>query len=250
MTITAPERTDERPAAMGWTKTRAEGERLTVPPLQAGDHLSRAEFERRYRAMPHVKRAELIEGVVYMPSPVHYLQHSRPHGTVMAWLVNYSMATPGVAWADNASLRLDYDNELQPDAMLFIEEAYGGACRISPDDYLEGPAELVVEVSGSTVSFDMNTKLRVYRRNGVQEYLVLLAQEERAVWHVLVEGAYQVLASDEEGILRSRVFPGLWLHPERFWVGDLPGLMAVLDQGLASQDHADFAAQLAAAGKA
>lgn len=250
MTITAPERTDERPAAMGWTKTRAEETRSAVPSLQAGDHLSRAEFERRYRAMPYVKRAELIEGVVYMPSPVHYLQHSRPHGTVMAWLVNYSMATPGVAWADNASLRLDYDNELQPDAMLFIEEAYGGACRISPDDYLEGPAELVVEVSGSTVSFDMNTKLRVYRRNGVQEYLVLLAQEERAVWHVLVEGEYQVMIPDEHGVLRSQFFPGLWLHPERFWTGDLSGLMAVLNQGLASPEHASFVAQLTQSGEA
>ncbi len=168
----------------------------------------------------------------------------------MAWLVNYSLATPGVAWADNASLRLDYDNELQPDALLFIEEAYGGACRISSDDYLEGSPELVIEVSGSTVSFDMNTKLRVYRRNGVQEYLVLLAQEERAVWHVLVEGEYQALTPDEQGILRSQVFPGLWLHPERFWAGDLGGLMAVLDQGLASQEHAEFVARMTAASPA
>ena len=249
MTITAPERTDERPAATGWTKTRAEGARLTVPPLQGGDHLSRAEFERRYRAMPHIKRAELIEGVVYMPSPV-YVQHGEPHAHVMGWLFGYKLATPGLRLADNTSVRLDFDNEVQPDAVLFRASGYGGRCQISPEGFIEGSPDLVVEVSSSTVSFDMNTKLRVYRRNGVQEYLVLLAQEERAVWHVLVEGEYQVLAPDDHGILRSQVFPGLWLHPERFWAGDLGGLMAVLGEGLASPDHAGFVASMAASGQA
>ena len=41
-----------------------------ILPLEHGDHLTREEFERRYEAMPHVRKAELIEGVVYMPSPV------------------------------------------------------------------------------------------------------------------------------------------------------------------------------------
>ena len=155
-----------------------------------------------------------------------------------------------MAWADNASLRLDYENEVQPDAILFVDAAHGGRCRISGDDFLEGPPELVVEVSGSSVSFDMNTKLRVYRRNGVQEYLVLLSQEQRVVWHVLTGGEYQVLEADEGGILRSQIFPGLWLHAEHFWAGDLAGLMAVLNQGLASQDHVDFVAHLTTTGGA
>jgi Uma2 family endonuclease len=229
-----------------WAPTRADKTRPAIPLLQTGDHLSRAEFERRYAAMPTIKKAELIEGVVYMPSPVHYLQHSRPHGTAMAWLVNYALATPGAAWADNASLRLDYENEVQPDAILFIDSAHGGTCRISADDYLQGPPELVIEVASSTVSFDMNTKLRVYRRNGVPEYLVLLAQEERAVWHVLTEGEYHVMDPDEQGVLCSQVFPGLWLHQEHFWAGNLPGLMTVLNTGLASPEHAAFVAELAA----
>jgi Uma2 family endonuclease len=244
MTVTAPERTD-RPAALGRTKTGTEATRPLVAPLQAGDHLSRAEFERRYAAMTHVKKAELVEGVVYMPSPVHYSQHGKPHGTVLAWLVNYALATPGLSWADNATLRLDYDNELQPDAMLFRDQTCGGKCHASSDDFLEGSPELVVEVAASSASYDMHTKLRVYRRNGVQEYLVLLADEERAVWHVLMEGEYQVMIPDEQGILRSQVFPGLWLHPEHFWSSDLARLMAALHLGLASQEHAQFVATLA-----
>lgn len=247
MTVTAPERIDHRPATAGWTR-RAEGARPVAPLLQAGDHLSRAEFERRYAAMPQVRKAELVEGIVYMPSPVH-LQHGEPHANVMGWLFGYKLATPGLRLADNTSVRLDFDNEVQPDAILFLDSKYGGQCRASVEGFVVGSPELVIEVASSTVSFDMNTKLRVYRRNGVQEYLVLLAQEERAVWHVLVEGEYRTLEADDQGILRSQVFPGLWLHPEHFWAGDLAGLMMVLNQGLSSQEHDDFVATLTAGGQ-
>ena len=212
----------------------AQQPRPATPFLQTGDHLSRAEFERRYAAMPHVNRAELVEGVVYMPSPVHYQQHARPHGSILGWLFAYAAATPQIHYADNASLRLDYENEVQPDAVLFYDEAHGGQCRVTADDFLEGRPELVVEVSASSASYDLHSKLRVYRRNGVPEYLVLLAQEERALWHVLVDGDYHLLEADEAGVLRSRIFPGLWLHVPHFWAGDLRGLIATLNEGLAS----------------
>jgi Uma2 family endonuclease len=247
MTVTMPERTD-RLGKPAWAPTKADKTRPAIPLLQAGDHLSRAEFERRYAAMPQVRKAELVEGIVYMPSPV-YVQHGEPHANVMGWLFGYKLATPGVRLADNTSVRLDFDNEVQPDAILFRDCEYGGQCRVSVEGFVVGSPELVIEVASSTVSFDMNTKLRVYRRNGVPEYLVLLAQEERAVWHVLTEGEYRVMVPDEQGILRSQIFPGLWLHPEHFWAGDLAGLMAVLDQGLSSQEHADFVAALAAGGQ-
>ena len=109
-----------------------------IPPLEAGDHLSRAEFERRYKAMPHVKKAELVEGVVYMPSPARHQQHARPNAIAVGWLLAYAAATPGTDLTDNGTLRLDYDNEVQPDAALFILEERGGRCRSTPDDYLEG----------------------------------------------------------------------------------------------------------------
>ncbi len=245
MTVTAPERADRRPATAGWMQPKVERTHPEIPRLQAGDHLSRAEFERRYAAMPQSHKAELVEGIVHMPSPVH-IQHGEPHASVMGWLFGYKLATPDLRLADNTSVRLDFDNEVQPDAVLFRDTGHGGRCQISPEGFIEGSPDLVVEVSSSSVSFDMNTKLRVYRRNGVQEYLVLLAQEERAVWHLLVEGEYRALEVDAHGVLRSQVFPGLWLHPEYFWAGDLARLMAVLNQGLASQDHADFVATLRA----
>ncbi len=216
-----------------------------IPPLETGDHLSRAEFERRYMAMPRVKKAELVEGVVFMPSPVFFQSHGEPHATVLGWLFGYAAATPGLKLADNTSLRLDFDNEVQPDAMLFRLETMGGQCRIADGDFLEGPPELIVEVAASSASYDMHSKRRVYRRNGVQEYLVLLTLEEEVVWFFLEDGEYNRLVPDDQGVLRSRVFPGLWLHLEHFWNGTLPGLTDTLQQGLASQEHVDFAAKLA-----
>src|SRR5205823_379507 len=125
---------------------------LEIPPLQNGDRLTRAEFERRYEAMPELKKAELIEGEVYMPSPVRHGRHSHPHSLIVTWFGYYAVHTPGVDSGDNGSIRLDLDNEPQPDAYLIIRPERGGQARISADDYIEGAPELVAEVSSSSVS--------------------------------------------------------------------------------------------------
>ncbi len=141
----------------------------TVPPLQNGDRLMRYEFERRYRAMPHLKKAELIEGVVYMSSPVRHQSHGRPHAQIMGWLAAYYAAVPGLDLSDNSTVRLDMDNEVQPDALLRLEAEVGGQSRIGDDDYLEGTPELIVEIAASRATYDLHDKLHVYRRSGGQE---------------------------------------------------------------------------------
>src|SRR6476659_3610409 len=118
-----------------------------LPPLEPGDRLTREEFERRYDAMPNLKKAELIEGVVYMPSPGRQRRHSRPHSHLIGWLIQYAAATTGVETGDNSTVRLDDDNEPQPDALLFIDPARGGQARVGDDDYIEGAPELVAEVA-------------------------------------------------------------------------------------------------------
>jgi Uma2 family endonuclease len=182
------------------------------PPLEPGDRLTAHEFERRYHAMPHLKKAELIEGVVYMPSPVR-VSHSVSHGIVMGWLGQYAGSTPGLQLADNTTLRLDPDNVVQPDALLRLDSARGGRSRISADDYLEGAPELIVEIATSSAAYDLYEKRRVYRRNGVQEYLVWQVLEGRLDWWQLVAGEYVALTLDPDGLIRSQVFPGLWLDP-------------------------------------
>jgi Uma2 family endonuclease len=220
------------------------GPKSTVPPLEPGDRLSRAEFERRYEAMPELKKAELIEGIVYMPSPVRIRRHGRPHAHLVTWLGIYEFATPGVIIAGNATVRLDLDNEPQPDAVLLIDPAHGGQARIAADDYIEEAPELVAEVSSSTVSFDLNTKLNVYRRNGVREYIVWRVRDREIDWLALKGRRYVPLPLDKAGLYRSKVFPGLWLDPAALVRGDPPALQAALQRGLASPEHAAFVARL------
>ncbi len=218
----------------------------TRPPLHAGDRLSRAEFERRYQAHPEIKKAELVEGVVYMPSPVRFEKHSYPHLIIITWLGVYISATSGVSGGDNATIRLDFENEVQPDALMRLEPAQGGQSRVTGDDYLEGPPELIVEIVASSASYDLHDKRRVYARSRVQEYLVAQMYEQRVDWFILREGVYETLTPDERGVLRSQVFPGLWLQPAAFWTSDLAGMLAVLQEGLASPEHAAFMQRLQA----
>jgi Uma2 family endonuclease len=216
--------------------------------LCAGDVLTRDEFERRYAAMPQLKKAELIEGVVYMPSPVRLDLHGRPHALLAAWLVSYAEATPGTECADNATVRLDLDNEPQPDLLLRIDRAHGTS-RMGGAGYLEGPPELVVEVAASSVSYDLHQKLHIYRRAGVREYLVLRSEDAAVDWFALRGGAYERLAADPHGILRSEVFPGLWLDVAALLRADPAALRAGVTAGTATDAHAAFRARLAAAGR-
>ena len=214
-----------------------------IPPLVAGDRLTRAEFERRYKAMPEVKKAELIEGVVYIPSPVKHKDHASPHFDLVTWLGVYRSMTPGIEGGDNGTLRLDLDNEPQPDGYLFVQPEYGGRVRIG-EGYVEGSPELVVEVSASSVSYDLHDKLNAYRRNGVQEYVVWRVRDKAIDWFVLRSGRYQPLVPTPEGLYVSEVFPGLWLDPAALLRGDLAKALDVLRQGLASPEHAAFVAKL------
>ncbi|MBD1848660.1 Uma2 family endonuclease [Leptolyngbya sp. FACHB-711] len=220
---------------------------MQIPPLESGDRLTRHEFERRYEAMPHLKKAELIEGVVYVPAALRFRSHGQPHGNLMTWLGVYQAFTPKVLIGDNPTVRLDRDNEPQPDAVLLIEESAGGQARLSPDDYIEGAPELVVEVAASSASIDLGDKKRAYRRNGVQEYLVWQVFDRKIDWFQLEDDDYLSLAIDEQGIIQSSVFPGLWLATSALLNGEMQQVLAVLQQGINSEEHQQFVQQLAQA---
>lgn len=215
---------------------------LTIPPLENGDKLTRHEFERRYHAMPNLKKAELIEGVVYVASPVRAKQHGKPHARIMGWLIAYEAATPGVEALDNTTVLLDTDNEPQPDALLRIET--GGQSRINKDDYVEGAPELIVEIAASSASYDLHEKLKVYRRNQVQEYLIWRVYDHQFDWFRLQQGEYIQLQPNADNIICSQIFPGLWLDKIALLGGDLGTVLAVLQQGLASPEHENFISRL------
>jgi len=212
------------------------------PLLEPGDRLSRDEFERRYERMENLKKAELIEGIVYMPSPVRARKHGKPHNQLGVWLGIYESETPGVECFDNSSVRLDLDNEPQPDLVLLKSLAKGGQAHISSDDYVEGAPELAVEIVGSSKSYDLHQKKGAYRRNGVREYIAWVTREQRLVWWELREGEYHELTPDSRGALKSRVFPGLWLDSQAFLEGDMKAVLTTLRNGLSSPEHAAFVA--------
>jgi Uma2 family endonuclease len=215
--------------------------RLVIPPLENGDRLSRFEFERRYEAMPHLKKAELIEGTVYMASPLRIKSHGEPHSLLITWLGTYKAFTPDTVIGDNSTVRLDLDNEPQPDAVLFIP---GRQATIGEDDYIEGSPELVVEVAASSAAIDLHDKKRAYRRNGVQEYLVWRTLEHQIDWFGLQADEYVTQQPDEKGIIRSRVFPGLWLAVSALLSGEMTRVLSVLQEGLKSTEHQEFVQQL------
>jgi Uma2 family endonuclease len=219
-------------------------EQKLLPPLENGDRLTRYEFERRYNAMPHLKKAELIEGVVYMAAALRFRSHGQPHGNLITWLGNYKVATPGVELGIEPTVRLDLDNAPQPDAVLLIEEPFGGQARLSQDDYIEGAPELVAEIAASSAAIDLGDKKRAYRRNGIKEYIVWQVFEQKLDWFFLQTGEYVSLPIDEHGIIRSRVFPGLWLAVEDLLAGNMVRVLATLQEGLTAREQVAFVQRL------
>lgn len=215
-----------------------------IPRLENGDRLSRHEFERRYAAMPNKRKAELIEGVVYMPSPLRFEGHAKPHGRLVIWLGVYQISTPGVDLGIEPTVRLDLDNEPQPDVVLLIDERVGGRARIADDDYVEGAPELVAEIAASSAAYDLHDKKRAYRRNEIQEYIVWQIFENKLDWFRLSEGEYVPLEADEAGVVKSQVLPGLWLAVPALLEGDMAKVLTVLQEGLNSLEHGDFVKSL------
>ena len=139
-------------------------------PLESGEFMHCREFLRRYERLPQVKKAELIEGVVYI----------------------------------------------------------GSLTRVNDDGYLAGPPELIVEVAASSASIDLRDKRRAYCRNGVREYLVWLVAEARLEWFCLEDDDYRSQLPDAQGVLHSRIFPGLRLPIAPLLAGDTAKVLTAL----------------------
>lgn len=200
---------------------------VAYPVLESGDRLTRAEFHRRYCARPDINRAELVEGVVYVGSPVRLSVHGEPHAHVMVWLGTYRARNPELRLGDNTTVLLDADNEVQPDAFLCREEP--GGPRVTQGDYLEGAPQLVVEVAASSFSYDLHDKLGAYLRNGVGEYVVWRVLDGMIDWFRLREGQFEWVEPDDRGLVESDQFPGLRLNVPKMLAGDLAGVLAELE---------------------
>ena len=217
-----------------------------LEPLVAGQRMTRVEFHARYEAMPPGTKFELIDGKVYMASPVSDL-HGDGCGLASGWLCHYAMRTPGVRVNHAGSVFLSDRSEVQPDIMLKIDPSRGGQTH-REGKYLVGCPELVVEVSVSSRAIDLGPKLLDYDRAGAIEAIVFALEPAEIYWHMRQEGRLVRVApdADADGLYRSRAFPGLWLDPVAWHADDAPALVAGLDRGLTTPEHAAFVARLTA----
>lgn len=229
-------------ARMGTSK-RPPRRRSPIPTLEAGDLLDQPTFHARYEAMPDV-RAELIGGIVYMSSPLKP-QHGRTTAHLSGWLTGYERETPGTEAYDNTTVILGPRGEVQSDGFLILSPGRGGATRLDAAGFLTGPPEFLSEVATSTESYDLHAKKDEYERAGVKEYLAVALRQAQVLWFVRRRGKFQALAPGADGILRSTVFPGLWLDPQALLKLDSRRISEVLRAGLASPEHAAFLNRLA-----
>ncbi|MBD2150909.1 Uma2 family endonuclease [Pseudanabaena sp. FACHB-1277] len=202
---------------------------LTI--LENGDRLNREEFERRYTASK-IKKAELIEGIVHVASPLRFTPHGKPHSNIITWLGTYQAAIAGLEVGIEPTVRLDNDNEPQPDAVLFRID---GNARIDDDGYISGAPELIAEIAASTVFYDLHSKKRTYERSGVKEYIVWRTLDRQIDWFILENGKYSQLESDALGVMRSQEFAGLWLNVNAILSNDMSAVLQTLQTGLSTQ---------------
>jgi len=220
--------------------------KTSLPPLVHGQHLDQPTFHERYEAMPPDTRAELVGGVVYMPSPMR-LDHCDESRIVAGWLDNYQRLTPGVAGGDGGTIKLAPKGEPQPDHHLRIPIELGGQCGVDAENYLTGAPELVVEIARSSRKFDLGRKKADYERTGVQEYLVVELDPYQIHWFIRRSGQFEDFPPGPDGIYRSQVFPGLWLDPDALLAMDRDRLYRVLRKGVRSPEHTAFATRMAPA---
>jgi Uma2 family endonuclease len=204
--------------------------RSSVLSLEAGDHMSREEFERRYAMRPDIHKAELVQGVVHVPSPVKIPEHGTPAGTMAVWIGLYALTHADTQFATDGTVRLSPVDVVQPDVMLWRTE--GGSARLDADHYIEGAPELVVEVAASSATYDLHTKKESYRLAGVKEYIVWRTLDAAIDWFRLTDSEYELVAADDEGAIESAHFPGLRLNVPLMLSGDAA---AILPPGLGPQ---------------
>jgi Uma2 family endonuclease len=229
------------PTMKSYARMTRPSPREVIPALHNGDHLDGVEFMRRYEAMPEDVKAELIDGVVYMASPVR-MDHGYPLTCITGWLYNYSLNTPGVKPYTDITVRLADKSIPQPDGLLIIQN--DGSTQSDDKGYLVGPPELCVEITYSSISLDRNEKYAVYERFGVQEYLLWNVEDEQIEWFALKNDKYAPLKQSRDGILQSKVFPGLWLQVDAMLNDDQVQVNETLQLGLLHPSHAQFVKKL------
>lgn len=217
---------------------------METPLLFDGQRLDQPSFHELYLQTPEKFRAELIDGVVYLRNGRVSAAHGEAHASLIWWLGLYSMETPGTTGLGRVTILLGPRSELEPDTTLLIDPESGGWTHTNQEGLLVGSPELVVEVSDDTLDIDMGDKKNDYERAGAAEYLLFDVPHRKIRWYAHREGRFVPLPRVDGGLYQSHAFPGLWLDEVALLRGDYKAVMAVLQRGLESPEHADFVERL------
>jgi hypothetical protein len=222
---------------------RARGDAGSSPLPHCG-RMDQAEFHRRYQSYPPHQKVDLVDGEIYV-APPRSVCHGALHCDVSYLLHLYKLATPGVAVVGHCSTILDERSEVQPYLSVLLKEEYGGTSHANWEDYICGPAELLVQFTDELGCREMQARRAVFERAGVGEFLAVSVAERQVNWFHFPTGS--LIEPNRRGVSKSRVFPGLWLAFHLIWAEDYPAQLALLDRGLASPEHAAFVKRLAKA---
>jgi hypothetical protein len=215
-----------------------------VPPFENGDRLDQKTFHDLYERTPFRFRAELVDGIVYLKIPKPVRLRRRPRLSLSVWLGAYEAETEGVQIAMHATNILIDRNETHPYQTVIVDPALGGRTSINADDFVEGGAELLVEIAERSCSLPYHKKFEQYQKANVREYIIVNLESRNFNWFTNTANGFQPIKPNADGIMKSRVLPGLWLDREATLNDNNKRVRAVLDSGLASPEHAKFVTKL------
>jgi len=102
-----------------------------------------------------------------------------------------------------------------------------------------GPADLVVEVvSPGSRRLDFVEKKEIYAHYGVREFWLIDRYRQQAFFWKNLNGIWQDLPVDENGILRSEVISGFWLRVDWLFAAEPLDELAILETILAGDPAA------------
>lgn len=177
---------------------------MSVP--VAGKHYTLAEYHHLgdIGVLGEDDRVELIEGEIVAMAAIkgpHMLGINR---------LNYTLVDiPGRTWLVSVQnpVHLFGDTEPQPDIALLRQEAERASVPEAADVYL------IIEVSDTTLSYDIGRKRRLYARAGIPEYWIMDINGRRILRHTgLSRGDYQAVDPFVPGdTIDSLVLPAIRL---------------------------------------
>lgn len=194
---------------------------------RAGPH----SFEEFCRIVREDQKADLINGVIYMPSP-----ENTDDNELFIWLVTLMnlfvrRKKLGQIYGSRVAFRLAEKHGPEPDIAFVRTENMERVTRGG----VEGPADLAIEiVSPDSVERDYYLKRELYELYRIPEYWIIDEMDQTVTLLRLKQAKYREVRP-QKGEMHSQVLTGFWLRPEWLWQQPRPDEIETLETILAKQ---------------